>query len=77
MAKRSEIISKESLTGLFAMHPYLLVFKKFDWDEYLSLLAYIYDLLEEENTRVPLYALESQLHKCAFFSPTEFFLNKV
>ncbi len=61
MAKRSEIISKESLEGLFATHPYLLVFKKFDWDEYLSLLAHIYDLLEEENTRVPFEVLKAIL----------------
>ncbi|HEY8270686.1 MAG TPA: hypothetical protein VIG33_07330 [Pseudobdellovibrionaceae bacterium] len=61
MAKRSEIIHRESLESLFATHPYLLVFKKLDWDEYIGLLAHIYDLLEEENTRVPYDVLKAIL----------------
>ena len=53
MAKRTEIFSDESLGGLFLHHPYLLIFQKEDWKEYFVLFAQIYNLLEQENVRVP------------------------
>lgn len=47
----------------FFNHPYLLIFQKQDWQEYLVVLAEIYDFLEEENTRVPFEVLKSLLHQ--------------
>lgn len=52
MPKRVESINKNNLENLFPNHPYLRLFRKIDWIDYASLLAHIYDFLEEENTRV-------------------------
>src|SRR5688572_1773156 len=59
MAKRSEIITAESLAGVYRHHPYLLLLQKEDWREYLLLLSEIYDVLEEQSSRVPLDAARS------------------
>ena len=54
MAKRSDSVNKESLSGLLRHHPYLLLLQKEDWSIYLELMAQIYDLLEEQGRRVPI-----------------------
>lgn len=59
MAKRTDLITGESLSGLFRHHPYLLLFQKEDWSDYLLLLAEIYDGLEERSSRVPIDAVRS------------------
>ncbi len=59
IAKRIEHITVESLSGLYRHHPYLLLFQKEDWRDYLVLLAEIYDLLEEQSARVPIEAVRS------------------
>lgn len=59
MAKRSQLVTEESVQQLFIRHPYLLIFQKEDWQSYLILLGNIYDLLEEENVKVPYEVLRS------------------
>ena len=59
MAKRSEIFNVEAIEGLFAHHPYLLIFQKEDWKDYLFLIGRLYDFLEEEAARVPFEVLRS------------------
>ncbi|MCM2281066.1 MAG: hypothetical protein NDI61_04385 [Bdellovibrionaceae bacterium] len=66
MAKRSETITHESLDGLLRHHPYLLIFQKEDWRDYLVLLADIYDLLEEQTARVSVDVVRSAAMR--FFS---------
>lgn len=51
MAKRIEQLNPESLGGVFANHPYLRIFQKEDWQDYVTVIAAIYDVLEEEGTR--------------------------
>jgi hypothetical protein len=66
MANRSTLVSEEQLSGLHTNHPYLLVFQKEDWREYLSLIAQIYDLLEADSQRVPFEVVKS--HSLKFYS---------
>jgi hypothetical protein len=54
MAKRKEVITRDSLSGLIRHHPYLLILQKEDWQDYLLLLAEIFDILEQKSTRVPI-----------------------
>lgn len=63
MAKRSEIFTIEALDGILLHHPYLLIFQKEDWREYLFLFAQIYDFLEEESVRVPFEVLRTLVLK--------------
>lgn len=62
MAKRSELINQESMDGLLLHHPYILLFQKNDWKEYLELIALIYDYLEETNAPVPFDVLKTILY---------------
>lgn len=61
--KRSEIINRDVLDGLLLNHPYLFIFQKDDWKEYLELLALIYDYLEETNTPVPFDVIKTILFR--------------
>jgi hypothetical protein len=70
MAKRTEVFSDESLNGLFLHHPYLFIFQKEDWKEYFILFAQIYNLLEEENVRVPFEAVRTLVLK--YYSQRKF-----
>lgn len=63
MGKRSETINKELLDSLLLNHPYLLLFQKDDWKEYLELLALIYDYLEDSNAPVPFDVLKALLFR--------------
>lgn len=63
MGKRSETINKELLDSLLLNHPYLLLFQKDDWKEYLELLALIYDYLEDSNAPVPFDVLKAILFR--------------
>ncbi|MFY7992075.1 MAG: hypothetical protein ACOVP4_02195 [Bacteriovoracaceae bacterium] len=62
MAKRSELINQESMDGLLLHHPYILLFQKNDWREYLELIALIYDYLEEAYAPVPFDVLKTILY---------------
>lgn len=59
MANRAEIFSDERLGTLLLHHPYLLLFQKEDWREYLLLFAQIYDVLEEDIARLPFDVLKT------------------
>lgn len=63
LSTRSEVFTHEALDGLYLHHPYLLLFQKEDWKEYLSILGQIYDFLEDENVRVPYEAIRTLLLK--------------
>jgi hypothetical protein len=76
VAKRSELFNEENLASLTGNHPYLLLFQKEDWREYLNLLAQIYDLLEEENVRVPYDVLKSIVVKFYSHRKLQFVENK-
>lgn len=57
MAKRNQVLTKEALSGLIRHHPYLQILQKEDWQEYVILLGQIYDVLEEQSSRVPMDAV--------------------
>lgn len=57
MAKRTEFLTQNALSGVIRHHPYLQILFKEDWQEYLLLLAEIYDYLEEHTGRVPMEAI--------------------
>ncbi len=59
MKSRSNSINRDALENLYTNHPYLLIFKKDDWIDYLILLRSIYDLLEDERAKVPYEILRS------------------
>jgi hypothetical protein len=59
MARRSDLITSNGLTALWRHHPYLLLFQKEDWQDYILLLAEIYDVIEEQSIRVPIDAARS------------------
>jgi hypothetical protein len=61
MAKWANQINSESLDGLYLNHPYLRLLQKADWNEYLTLIAQLYDLLEDENSSLPYEVLRSFL----------------
>ncbi len=63
VAKRTESLTELALSTLYANHPYLIIFQKEDWREYLHVLASIYDLLEEDRARIPFESLKSILVK--------------
>ena len=63
MAKRLEIFNDERMDALFLHHPYLLIFQKDDWKDYLLLFAQIYDALEQESVRLPFEALRTTVLK--------------
>ncbi len=67
MSKRSELINEAQLEGLYTHHPYLLLFQKEDWREYLVLLTDLYDLLEEDSLKVPYEVVRSFVIK--FYAP--------
>ncbi len=77
MSKRSEFFTEETLTSLFANHPYLGIFQKEDCQEYLHLLASIYDLLESDNARIPFEVLRSFVIKFYAHKKLQFIENKV
>jgi hypothetical protein len=64
MAKRIEQLNRESLGGVFANHPYLRIFQKEDWQEYVAVIAAIYDVLEEEGTRTAYEVIRTILLRC-------------
>jgi len=51
--RRQDAIHPLSLQSLFSKHPYILIFQKENWQEYLDLLSQIYDLVEENGQQVP------------------------
>ena len=53
MPLRSELLSANSLPQLLIKHPYLFLFQKEAWVEYLELIAQIYDLIEESGHQAP------------------------
>lgn len=59
MSKRTDVINKDSLSGLLRHHPYLQILQKEDWREYLLLLSEIYDRLEEQSGRMPIEVLRT------------------
>lgn len=59
MPKRIEVFTGERLDCLLPHHPYLLLLQKEDWREYLQLIAEIYDILEDDNTRLPFEAIRA------------------
>jgi hypothetical protein len=56
MAKRTDFMTRDSLTGVMRHHPYLQILLKEDWQDYLLLLSEIYDYLEDFSGRVPMDA---------------------
>ena len=62
MSHRTDLFSEQSLSNLYGNHPYLLIFQKDDWKEYLHILSQIYHFLEEENTRTPYEVLKSIIY---------------
>lgn len=61
MSKRLQVITKEALENLFVNHPYIQIFQKKDWAEYLLLIAQVYDLLEEQQSVIPYESFRSLL----------------
>ena len=59
MTHRSQTFTPENLGNLYANHPYLLIFQKDDWSDYLIVLSSIYDLLEEEKVKIHYEPLRS------------------
>lgn len=53
MSRRQSQIHATSLQTLFAKHPYIGLFQKENWSDYLELLAQIYDYVEETGQQVP------------------------
>ncbi len=69
MPKRTELFTTERLEGITSHHPYLFLFQKEDWREYLVLFAEIYDLLEDDNIRLPFEAVRTIVLK--FYAPRQ------
>lgn len=63
MAKRSEVLNKDYLSGLIRHHPYLQILQKEDWQEYLMVLGQIYDVLEEHSSRVSMDSIRPLVHR--------------
>lgn len=59
----SELINLEALKNLYQHHPYLLLFQKEDWKDYVLLLQDIYNILEDDRTRVPIEVIKTYLIK--------------
>ncbi len=67
MPRRTEIFSSTNIDSLVLNNPYLLLYQKTDWPDYLELLAKIYDLLEEEGKPVEWARVEALIE--AFYGP--------
>ena len=52
MTRRAEIFSSDSIPTLVENNPFLRLFQKETWEEYLELIAQIYDLLEGRGGRI-------------------------
>lgn len=63
MAKRIEQLNRDALTGVFTNHPYLRIFQKEDWQEYVGVIAAVYDVLEEDGARTPYEVIRTVLLK--------------
>lgn len=66
MSKRIEQLNTENLASVYANHPYLRVFQKEDWKDYVSVIASIYDVLEEDGSRTGFEVIKTILLR--FFS---------
>lgn len=69
MIKRAELFTDELLQNIYVHHPYLLLFQKEDWREYLCVIGHIYDLIEEENIKVPFEVVRTLVIK--FYAPKQ------
>jgi polyhydroxyalkanoate synthesis regulator phasin len=63
MPKRQEVFTDEKLSSLLGFHPYLFIFQKEDWKQYLLILAMIYDYLDEQTGRVPFETIKFLVQK--------------
>lgn len=61
MARRSEIFTKESIDNIVVNNPFLRLFEKRDWKEYLEVLALLYDIFEESAQVIPFDLIEGVL----------------
>jgi hypothetical protein len=55
MSRRQDHINSTSLSGLLGKHPFLGIFQKENWLEYLELLAQIYDHIEDSAAETPFH----------------------
>lgn len=66
---RAEVFSSANIAGLMESNPFLKLFAKQDWHEYLELIAKAYDLLDEQSGRIEAQSLDS-LIDAFYFSET-------
>jgi hypothetical protein len=52
MSRRAEVFSPEHTASLLPNNPWLALFQKNDWPEYLQLIAVLYDAIETDGPRV-------------------------
>lgn len=63
MPKYQEVFTDEKLSSLLGFHPYLFIFQKEDWKEYLLILSMVYDYLDEQSGRVPFETIKFLVQK--------------
>lgn len=76
MAQRAEIFTQQNIDGLFFNNPFILLFQKTDWMEYLELIARIYDLLENEGSRVECSRMEVLIENFYAGKPLPYVIQK-
>lgn len=67
MARRSEIFTPENIQLIAQNSPFLFLFQKQDWMEYLELIAQLYDLIEEEGAPVEFSRVKALIE--SFYAP--------
>ena len=53
----------EQLDNLFSHHPYILLLQKDDWKEYAIIIQDLYEILEDENSKLPVEVFKTYLIK--------------
>lgn len=61
MSRRTDLFNSTNIKSIHLNNPYMKIFLKTDWQEYLEILACIYDVLEEENSKVDSARVEGVL----------------
>lgn len=55
--------NQEQLDNLFSHHPYILLLQKDDWKEYAIIIQDLYEILEDENSKLPVEVFKTYLIK--------------
>lgn len=76
MGRRTDILTSQNIKHITVNNPFMLLFQKQDWDEYLELTAQIYDVLENQGSDIEWSQVESLIENFYASKPPAYVIHK-